>query len=445
MQSVLVFKEFGNLFWKVWYSVSYPARKCHPLLSEHLLSPLYLWGGSCTSHGYCFRRSRWGEPFWVEKERKKELEMKFVIKKQRTQLLLTECDGLWKSCGNLVVMEEGQLNCSPTASQCLPIGKEEWAPLNPLTRISLPPTLLLTGLPEANLKMRNRRTEMEPKGKCGNNHAHQGSNKKLKPFSQPWQLSEIVNPWRQICVRGRFSNNLDEYKSTQGPCIPQLPLTKVPEIVYFQVGALGLRRFLDDNHDEGSLFDSTAPHISTRKSVFLGPRLGTWNISCQKIAFTSETFAQIFLYLTAKQYKLTWFAYYVEEKQHVIKVCSCENKHTNKTSPTCDPAEMWQQHRLLCHDLSVVCLPTVYYRSKSETYSAIESLDLHNCFRISLGSLFTFCHEWRYKRVLKRAQRSKMPTASCTQFLESYIEYPWSNLPIYMDFLFPIFVNLISK
>ena len=34
---------------------------------------------------------------------------------------------------------------------------------------------------------------------------------------------------------------------------------------------------------------------------------------------------------------------------------------------------------------------------------------------------------------------------SRTQFLESYIKYPRSNLLIYMDFLFPIFVNLISK
>ena len=70
-----------------------------------------------------------------------------------------------------------------------------------------------------------------------------------------------------------------------------------------------------------------------------------------------------------------------------------------------------------------------------------------DCFRISLGSLCTFCHEWRYKRVPKRAQRSKMPTASRMQFLESYIyiKYPRSNSPIYMDFLFPIFVNLISK
>ena len=90
-----------------------------------------------------------------------------------------------------------------------------------------------------------------------------------------------------------------------------------------------------------------------------------------------------FLYLIAKQYKWTWFAYYVEEKQHIIKVWSSENKHTNKTAPTCDPAEMWQQHRLLCHELhdsSVVSLPTVYYRSKSETYSAIESLDLRRLF-----------------------------------------------------------------
>ena len=65
--------------------------------------------------------------------------------------------------------------------------------------------------------------------------------------------------------------------------------------------------------------------------------------TCQKIALTSETFAQVFLYLTAKQYKWTWFAYYAEEKQHIIKVCSSENKHTNKTAPKCDPAEMWQQ------------------------------------------------------------------------------------------------------
>ena len=47
------------------------------------------------------------------------------MKTKRTQLLVTECDGLWKSCGNLVFMEEVQLNYSPTASQCLPIGKEE--------------------------------------------------------------------------------------------------------------------------------------------------------------------------------------------------------------------------------------------------------------------------------------------------------------------------------
>ena len=116
--------------------------------------------------------------------------------------------------------------------------------------------------------------------------------------------------------------------------------------------------------------------------------------ACQNIALTSETFAQIFLYLTLKQYKWTWFAYYVEEKQHIIKVCSSENKHGNKTAPTCDPAEMWQQHRLLCHELhdsSVVSLPTVYYRSKSETYSAIESLDLHkSCPKIDSEYLLVF-------------------------------------------------------
>ena len=117
--------------------------------------------------------------------------------------------------------------------------------------------------------------------------------------------------------------------------------------------------------------------------------------SCQRIALTSQTFAQIFLYLTPKQYKWTWFAYYVEEKQHIIKVCSSENKHTNKTAPTCDPAEMWQQHRLLCHELhdsSVVSLPTVYYRSKSETYSAIESLDLRkSCPKIVSEYLLVPC------------------------------------------------------
>ena len=68
--------------------------------------------------------------------------------------------------------------------------------LNPLKRISL----LLTGLPEANLKMRKRRTEMELEGKCGNNHAHHGSNKKLKAFSQSRELSNIIIALRQICV-----------------------------------------------------------------------------------------------------------------------------------------------------------------------------------------------------------------------------------------------------
>ena len=72
--------------------------------------------------------------------------------------------------------------------------------LNPLNRISLLLTLLLTGLHEANLKMRKRRTEMEPKGKCGNNHGHHGSNKKLKAFSQPRELSDIIIALSQICV-----------------------------------------------------------------------------------------------------------------------------------------------------------------------------------------------------------------------------------------------------
>ena len=93
-------------------------------------------------------------------------------------------------------------------------------------------------------------------------------------------------------------------------------------------------RFIDFYSCEGF-------HISERMKHKASHR------SCQKIALTSETFAQIFLYLTPKQYKWTWLAYYVEEKQHIIKVCSSENKHTNKTAPTSDPAEMWQQHRHL--------------------------------------------------------------------------------------------------
>ena len=159
--------------------------------------------------------------------------------------------------------------------------------------------------------------------------------------------------------------------------------------------------------------------------------------ACQKIALTSETFAQIFLYLTAKRYKWTWFACYVEEKQHIIKVCSSENKHTNKTAPTCDPAEMWQQHRLLYHELhdsSVVSLPTVYYRSKSETYAAIESLDHKSCPKIVSEYLVVPCVHFATNGGTNESQSGHSEAKCQLEAVRSFWNPPLNTLEVIRRF-----------
>ena len=103
---------------------------------------------------------------------------------------------------------------------------------------------------------------------------------------------------------------------------------------------------------------------------------------------------------------------------------------------------MWQQHRLLCHELhdsSVASLPTVYYR-------AIESLDLHkSCPKIDSEYLLVFI-----VYILPRMEEQTSPKAGTAKqnanskpyaVFGTYIKYPRSNSPIYLDFLFPIFVN----
>ena len=152
-----------------------------------------------------------------------------------------------------------------------------------------------------------------------------------------------------------------------------------------------------------------------------------------------------FLYLIAKQYKWTWFAYYVEEKQHIIKVCSSENKQTNKTARKSHPAETWQQHRLLCHEAFLLYIIEV----KVKLTRPLKAWTFTNLVRRMFSNIprfFVYILPWMEVETSPKSGTAKQ-NANCKPYavFECYIKYPRSNSPIYMDFFYPIFVNLISK